>query len=659
MSKSTPISYQSLCPPCQKAVTAQDAITQPMFAKYPGSSRETSRQALSFISGRGPCPLCRLFMSAYSAKISGIPPINEEIALHGITLDVSKRQRQLSSVPQRMAPWELTFLMVRGHGPSDVLGRAIWREVDYGFFERAGTIRGWVADCGNHEICISQREKRRPLPTRLIDLGGDHYRIVETASLSGEVQYTTLSHRWGEASSQLLKSTTANIQQFRHAIPIDSIPKTFNDALMITHALGLRYIWIDSLCIIQDQDWSTEASKMANVYNGSYLNIAANNALDSGGGCFLNSLVSPTRITGCPDGIDTLLRVPCGNIDTIQQSPLSQRGWVFQELILAPRILYCASNQFYWQCSTCSASEDGVIFQAPSLFYHTESASSKNTNLSANWMELAETFTTKTFTFESDRIAAMAGVTKLYTEQCGWTPILGLWKESFVEGLLWSVRPSRDSDTKPIRTKLVNLPSWTWYNFSQCKLHNWQDKDDTISRTNLLQVQDVGLNWEKEPLTSGIKSTHLLLKGRVSILPIRREDLQDLDWRSLHPKARYEHIWLDEQFAYHSNLVQTEVHCLAVQYRPPKIDYRKAGWRYGATIPQRVTKPGEKTDVDDFGHGDECGGVFFLVLRAVNDKVGDRERGRRRYARIGSGMLCDCEIGGIFEGVASEEFELA
>ncbi|KAF2446745.1 HET-domain-containing protein, partial [Karstenula rhodostoma CBS 690.94] len=101
------------------------------------------------------------------------------------------------------------------------------------------------------------------------------------------------------------------------------IPRTFNDAMKITRALGLRYIWIDSLCIIQDdeQDWQHEAMRMAEVYRGSYLNIAAIDSLNCNGGFEVFS------------------------------SPLNVRGWVFQELILAPRVLYCGRRQMYWQCS--------------------------------------------------------------------------------------------------------------------------------------------------------------------------------------------------------------------------------------------------------------------------------------------------------------------
>lgn len=124
------------------------------------------------------------------------------------------------------------------------------------------------------------------LPSRLLQVGTDisaEVRLVENLSVSG--QYMTLSYCWG--SSRPLTTTRGTLQQRKTKIALEDLPKTFRDAVHITRRLGIPYLWIDSLCIIQDelQDWEVESSKMAGIYSGSYLNLAAMSSVDSRGGC--------------------------------------------------------------------------------------------------------------------------------------------------------------------------------------------------------------------------------------------------------------------------------------------------------------------------------------------------------------------------------------
>lgn len=96
----------------------------------------------------------------------------------------------------------------------------------------------------------------------------------------------TLSHCWGP--SQPLKLLTSNIESMRQEIPIASLPRTFQHAVIVASHLGLEYLWIDSLCIIQDstQDWLQELGLMEDVYTNSICNIAASHSSDGHGGLF-------------------------------------------------------------------------------------------------------------------------------------------------------------------------------------------------------------------------------------------------------------------------------------------------------------------------------------------------------------------------------------
>ena len=172
-------------------------------------------------------------------------------------------------------------------------------------------------------------------------------------------QYVTLSHCWGQIPIKTLLE--ANISKFTEGIDAAELPKTFRDAIVIARRLGVPFLWIDSLCIIQDsaEDWAKESSSMANVYRNSPCNIAATAARDGRTGCFLahNSALARTcrlRIDGLPGP------APKSKLyDPVQSNfwrygidfqPLIHRGWILQERVLAPRVIYFGRSQLLWEC---------------------------------------------------------------------------------------------------------------------------------------------------------------------------------------------------------------------------------------------------------------------------------------------------------------------
>ena len=135
------------------------------------------------------------------------------------------------------------------------------------------------------------------MPTRLLDVGlDDSYalRVCEGASVPPGTSYVTLSHCWGGNVPMQLKKD--NVSTFQAGLP-DGIPTTFADAIQITRAIGIRYLWIDSLCIIQDsvEDWQKEASLMDHVYEHAWCNIAATKARNSSEGLFSDRDPSTVR----------------------------------------------------------------------------------------------------------------------------------------------------------------------------------------------------------------------------------------------------------------------------------------------------------------------------------------------------------------------------
>ncbi len=149
-------------------------------------------------------------------------------------------------------------------------------------------------------------------------------------------------------------------------IRISDLSKNFQEAIYVTRQLGVNYLWVDSLCIVQDdhEDWDLEARRMAAIYEGAYCTIAATAAKDGTGGFFV------------PHQAQNLVRLPCRPNDEYSghiyfgtkdksavkrmfQGPLNARGWVLQEHIFSRRLIHFAADQTYWECDKHFRCEDG------------------------------------------------------------------------------------------------------------------------------------------------------------------------------------------------------------------------------------------------------------------------------------------------------------
>ncbi|KAJ6006655.1 hypothetical protein N7451_004599 [Penicillium sp. IBT 35674x] len=165
----------------------------------------------------------------------------------------------------------------------------------------------WLEDCDkNHTGC-----RREGAPhtddrfSRILDVGNvsdaPNVNLCLSDGLEHDTKYATLSHCWGGATLEIPSLTTKNYEKFLQRITIMDLPQTFQDAIQLTRRLGLRYLWIDSLCIMQDsrEDWLDQSAVMGSIYQGSYLNIAATKSTDPSGGLFTTRnpfVVTPLRV---------------------------------------------------------------------------------------------------------------------------------------------------------------------------------------------------------------------------------------------------------------------------------------------------------------------------------------------------------------------------
>ncbi|KAN0117032.1 Heterokaryon incompatibility protein (HET) domain containing protein [Hyaloscypha variabilis] len=323
-------------------------------------------------------------------------------------------------------------------------------------------MKKWLYVCQNsHTKCEQNKPLDRQLPTRLIEVGDTDMdlRLCETLGLPQELQYLTLSHCWGGKVFTTL--TRENFEQFLSHIPTESLSKTFRDAIEVTRRLGFKYLWIDSLCIIQgdEVDWTKEASRMEFVYLNSALNIAASAAPDGDFGCFSTRI--PDQLYGCKvlardtrDVFDTAVwDITIEDMTSLfHNEVLKTRAWAFQESLLAPKTISFTSRQLVWECISTRACEtfpnsyDVGTVTYPSV--RTEYWDNPRRSISMKWSSLLMDYTEKKVTFDKDRLVALSGLARLFAAKFGTTYVAGLWKEGLVTQLVWRVSDEPDTSVR-------------------------------------------------------------------------------------------------------------------------------------------------------------------------------------------------------------------
>lgn len=222
-------------------------------------------------------------------------------------------------------------------------------------------VRAWMDNCHKrHQVCAPTPENDPPLlPNRFVDVTQDGLdpRLIVSEGQRGH--YAALSHCWG--GLQLPQTTVATLAQHQNCIPMDQLPKSFKDAITIARKLRIPFLWIDSLCIVQDseQDWHHESALMSSIYRNSMLTISATGAVDGSRGCFIPEVHS--EIVQLPQTFSDTggkAYVTGSRIctygppwaDKVASGPLFQRAWTLQERCLSRRILHCCTGQWVWEC---------------------------------------------------------------------------------------------------------------------------------------------------------------------------------------------------------------------------------------------------------------------------------------------------------------------
>ncbi len=357
--------------------------------------------------------------------------------------------------------------------------------------------RYWLKDClESHEICAAQHKQSPNLPLRIIEIEGDESCLTARLLITDgqPARYVALSHRWGVEPTW--KTTTKNLGPRQVAINLTSLSLTVQAAIKLTHALDIRFLWIDSICILQDddEDWQRQSSNMTNIYRNAVLTIAACGKYDADDSCAPSrDILTSLDCQIAPSVVVSRQRM----ISKIDFGLLSDRGWTFQEQHLSPRILCFGGFYMAWRC--CSGSrydpnssnfeERGTGLLPDLQPIQDELYPDLRMGLN-NWYDMVREYSKRIITFPSDRLPALSGMALHYgtllhralsqiqtpdaqaalrrkelsdiygdyfTQLDCIEYICGLWTFDIIRGLGWYVKHWNKSEPGPYRA-----PSWSW-----------------------------------------------------------------------------------------------------------------------------------------------------------------------------------------------------
>lgn len=419
-------------------------------------------------------------------------------------------------------------------------------------------INEWLAECDDHHDCFANLPPTKLPPTHLINVeptghGVDTVVLEKYDSLDAFPKYAALSYVWG--SSQPYKTTSQNYQSYKEGIPVESLGKCLQDAIWVTRKLGLQYLWIDALCIIQDStsDKMQEIARMDSIYTFAYITISA-----SGKRSCTQSFLSAEprkcihRLSGIEipfgsKGDTAYLRVMDRHDDGYnvqwqeELEPIHERAWTFQEHFMSSRMLLFKDFQIFWICTKVRGRDGGWVAADEEQSYGQQWNLSRRTLRSPvpkDWLTICRTYSSRKLTDPNDKLSALSSVAGYFATTGVSKYAAGIWITNFVDQLAWKTKSGTTS-----RPKVWTAPSWSWASLNGPISFQCQDFDDWVT---IPYLRPQIITWHVEPVSEDarfgqLRSASLQLRGRVlKCLPRKHEDGYERGYYDLVPEAPFE-----------------------------------------------------------------------------------------------------------------------
>lgn len=390
----------------------------------------------------------------------------------------------------------------------------------------------WISNCvKNHSECNDINTEGDWYPTRLLDCGSiantdPRCTLIETKSNLVTGPYMTLSHCWGLVDC--MKLTTDNYDQMVQGIPSSQLPQLYQDALCAARSLGVRYLWIDSLCIIQKGDnlvdWNHEVTLMSKVYSSSLCNISASDAPDATHSLFYTR----KRNSYFPETIECAFRGITSRFLIVEdqywdkevtRSLVNTRAWVFQERLLAPRVLHFGKRHLIWECREQSASDafpKGLsrVTPLPDLgLKRTFPCPGLNTQgYRLMWCTLVYLYANCKLTFPGDRLIALSALARTMGSLIQDEYVAGMWRDNLELEMLWYINGFVGASTPTT----YRAPTWSWVSSVG---HLFTVGPSTDGQA-LIKVEKIHLDYVTEDTWGMLRGGWLHLGGHLNKLSL-------------------------------------------------------------------------------------------------------------------------------------------
>ena len=338
-------------------------------------------------------------------------------------------------------------------------------------------------------------------------------------------------------------------------VPWSKLPRLFQDAITLTREIGLQFIWIDCLCIVQDDrsEWETEAPKMSLYYSESYLTIAATRCKNPSEGLLCDRPITngrdsleATMFTSEPMEIQVTLgekrrtlymrpKFHDARMDLtsfgyvgVHSLPLMERAWVFQERVLARRTIHFHPREMVFECQELLTCECDAHQGLDTAFEDKRQIAGLRTRLPHPdlpvtvelfhsvmdcWLDIVSEYASKQITRETDRLPALSGLACQLAKQFETKYLAGLWMEDLPRQLLWETNVNLSDDGRP---KELLAPNWSWASLQLSTSrpgYSWVQEPGFRVDWNVQVVKAWTRNMEKNPFGS-VHLGHIHLRAK-------------------------------------------------------------------------------------------------------------------------------------------------